>query len=183
MATEIWKLFSAKNKPKPMVEPTPPHIHLGRFPGLTNKNWDQSEGLLRDSIAVSRIPETHHQQAQYLHLHLDGNALNIYLPLPEAARNELDNSLRELRNRYAGADQRNFELDLQSRKFNPIKEQPEDFLTDIQRLANLVKVDYDDAGVDCRDERQRGTREQFIQGMPFRYKKVLLKENINIAVN
>ena len=140
-----------------MAELSPPHVHLGRFPGLTNKNWDQSEGLLRDSIAVSRIP----------------------------ARNDLDNSLRELRNRYAGADQRNFELDLQSRKFDPIKEQqqPEDFPTDIQRLANLVKVDDDDAGIDCRDERKRGTREQFIQGIPFRFKKVLLKENVNIVVN
>ena len=39
---------------------------------------------------------------------------------------------------YATATQvdqrRNFELDLQSRKFDPVKEQPDDFLTDLHRL-------------------------------------------------
>ena len=94
------------------------------------KKWDQFEGLLRASIAVSIIPEAHHQRKQYLHLHLDENALIFYLRLPEATRNDLDNSLQELCNRYTGADQRsNFELELQSRKFDPIKEQPDDFLT------------------------------------------------------
>ena len=82
--------------------------------------------------------------------------LAFYLRLPEATRNDLDNSLQELRNRYAGTDQRNnFELDLQSRKFDPIKEQPDDFLTDLQGLANLAIVDDNDAGRDRTDERQR----------------------------
>ena len=164
-----------------MAEPSPPHVDLRHFSGLPNENWDQFEGLIRASIAVSRIPEAYHKRARYRYLHLDGNALNFYFRLPEATRNDLDNSLQELRNCYAGADQRrNFELDLQSRKFDPIKEQPDDFLTDLRRLANPAIVVDDDAGI---DEIQRIIRGQFIQGMLFKYTKVLLKENDNIAVN
>ena len=49
---------------------------------------------------------------------LAGNALNYYLRLAKNTRNDLDDSLEQLRNRYAGADQRrNFELDLQLTKF------------------------------------------------------------------
>ena len=167
-----------------MADPSPPHVHLKRFSGLPNENWPEFEGLLRASIAVSRIPEANHQRARYLHLHLAGNALNYYLRLAENTRNDLDDSLEQLRNRYAGADQRrNFELDLQSRKFDPVKEQPDDFLTDLQRLANFAIVDDPAAHIDRTDERTRRTREQFIQGMPFKYKKLLLKENDNITVN
>ena len=139
---------------------------------------------MRASIAVARIPADHNQQARYLHLHLDGNALNYYLRLPENTRNALDDALEQLCNRYSGPDQRrNFELDLQSRKFDPVKEQPDDFLTDLQRLANLAIVDDVGAGIDRNDERTRRIREQFIQGMPFKYKKVLLRELDNVGVN
>ena len=110
--------------------------------------------------------------------------LTFYLRLTEATRYDLDNSLQELRNRYAGADQRrNFELDLQARKFDPIKEQQDGFLAYLQRLANLAIVDDDEAGLDRTDERQRRIKEQFIQCMPFNYNKVLLNENDNIPVN
>ena len=162
----------------------PPHVSLKLFAGLPNKNWDQFEDLLRASIAVARIPADHNQQARYLHLHLDGNALNYYLRLPENTRNALDDALEQLRNRYSGPDQRhNFELDIQSRKFDPVKEQPDDFLTDLQRLANLAIVDDVGAGIDRNDERTRRIREQFIQGMPFKYKKVLLRELDKVGVN
>ena len=69
-----------------MAEPSPPHFHLRRFSGVPNDNWDQFEGLLRASIAVSSRPEAHHQRARYLHLHLDGDALNLYLRLPEVTK-------------------------------------------------------------------------------------------------
>ena len=167
-----------------MAAPHPPHVSLKRFAGLPNENWDQFEGLLRASIAVARIPADHNQQARYLHLQLDGNALNYYLRLPENTRNALDDALEQLRNRYSGPDQRrNFELFLQSRKFDPVKEQPDDFLTDLQRLANLAIVDDVGARIDRNDERTRRIREQFIQGMPFKYKKVLLRELDNVGVN
>ena len=147
-----------------MAAAHPPHVSLKRFAGLPNENWDQFEGLLRASIAVARIPADHNQQARYLHLHLDGNALNYYLRLPENTRNDLDDALEQLRNRYSGPDQRrNFELDLQSRKFDPVKEQPDDFLSDLQRLANLAIVDDVGAGIDRNAERTRRIREQFIQ--------------------
>ena len=100
---------------------------------------------MRKSIAVARIPADHNHQARYLHSHLDGNALNYYLSLPENRRNAMDDKLEQLGILYSGPDQRpNFELDLQSRKFEIVKEQSGDFLTDLQRLANLANVD--DAG-------------------------------------
>ena len=55
-----------------------------------------------------------------------------------------------------------------NRKFDPVKEQPDDFLTDLQRLANLAIVDDPAAHIDRTDERTRRIREQFIQGMPFK---------------
>ena len=122
-----------------MAEPSTPHVHLRFLSALPIENWDQFEGLLRASIVVSRIHEVHHQRAWYLHQHFQGNALNFYLRLREAMRNNLYNLLQEVRNRYAGADQRrNFELDLQSTKFDLIKEQPDNSLTDQKRLVNLA---------------------------------------------
>ena len=41
----------------------------------------------------------------------------------------------------------------------------------------------DNASIDRTEEKQRRIREQFLQGMPFKYEKVLLKENDNIAAN
>ena len=123
--------------------------------GYPSKTWTNSK-VLRASIAVARIPADHSQQARYLHLQLDRNALNYYLRLPENTRNALDDALEQLRNLYSGPDQRlNFELDLQSRKFDPVKEQPDDFLTDLQRLANLAIVDDAGAGIDRNDERTK----------------------------
>ena len=69
------------------------------------------------------------------------------------------------RNRYSGPGQRRkFELDLQSREFDPMKEQPDDFPADIQRLANLAIVDDAGAGID-RNEERTIIGEQFLQGM------------------
>ena len=96
----------------------------------SNQNHRQNQVLIstcdfhritRWKLGLIRRPalsqHRHHQRARYLHLHLDGKALNFYLELPEATRNDLHNSLQELRKRYAGADQRrNFELDIQSQK-------------------------------------------------------------------
>ena len=65
-----------------MADVSPPHVYPKRL-GLQNENWPNSEGLLRASIAVSRIPEANHRRARYLHLHLTGNALNYYLRLHE----------------------------------------------------------------------------------------------------
>ena len=48
--------------------------------------------------------------------------------------------------------EKNFELDLQSRKFDPLKEQPDDFLTDLQRLANLAIVEDPAAIIDRTDD-------------------------------
>ena len=64
-----------------------------------------------------------------------------------------------------------------------MKEQPDDFLTDFQRLANLAIVDDAGAGIDRNDERTRRVREQFIQAMTLKYKKVLRRELDIVGVN
>ena len=138
--------------------------------------------MFRASLAVARIPTADSQQCRYLHLHLWGTALSFYLGLTQAQQDDLEQSLRCLRNRYAGADKRrNFEFELNNRKFDPAKEDADDFLTDLQRLAELSIVDVPAstgvAAIDRSDERTRKVREQFIQGMPFKYKKALLKED------
>ena len=53
----------------------------------------------------------------------------------------------------------------------------------VDSLANLAIVDDPAAHIDRTDERTRRLKEQFFQDMPFKYKKVLLKENDNITVN
>ena len=112
---------------------------------------------MRASIVVSRVPEVNHHFAQYLHLLLAGNALNCYLRLNENTRNGLDDSLVQLCNRYAGAGQRrNFEVNLQSRKFHPeslVQEEPDDFLADLKRLAKLAFVEDSAAHIDGTDEK------------------------------
>ena len=97
----------------PPLPTSAPHIQLKAFGGTPKENWNQFESLFRASLAVARIPTADSQQCQYLHLHLWGTALSFYLGLTQAQQ-----SLRCLRNRYAGADKRrNFEFELNNRKF------------------------------------------------------------------
>ena len=154
-----------------------PHIHLKAFSGTPKENFAQFEGLFRASLAVARIPDANHQRARYLHLHLAGNALNFYLAQPEATRDDVDLALTALRDRYAGADkQATTDALLSNRKFDPQTEEPDDYLTDLQRLALVAIPDGVGPNVDRTDERTRRVRHQFIEGMPYKLKKVLLRE-------
>ena len=64
-----------------------------------------------------------------------------------------------------------------------MKEQPDNILADLQSQGNLAPIDDHTADIDRSDERTRRIREQFIQGMPFKYKYVLQKENDDVTVN
>ena len=55
--------------PNPKADPGPPHVHLRRFTGLPNENWDQFEGLLQAKFAASRIPEKKRNGSQEMDLH------------------------------------------------------------------------------------------------------------------
>ena len=158
--------------------PPLPHVHLKSFSGSPKENFNQFEGLFRASLAVARIPEEHNQRARYLHLHLSGNALNFYLSQPDATRDDVEAALTALRDRYAGLDKRaKTDALLSNRKFNSETEEPDDFLTDLQRLAAVAIPST--ATVDRADERTRRVRHQFIEGMPYKLKKVLLREPDN----
>ena len=164
-----------------MADLNPPQDSLKRFSGHPNENWSQFEGLLRASIIVASIPEAQNQPVHYLNLHLDGKALNFDSNLVQAARNDLEQALEQLRNRYAGLDQiRENDFELQNRVFKSENEEALDYLTDLNRLASLTILDNGDAGTIRADERNRRVREQFMGGMSFKYKKVLQSQPLKL---
>ena len=145
--------------------------------GTPTENWNQFKSSFRASLAVARIPTADNQQCRYLHIHLWGTALSFYLGLTQAQQDDLEQSLRCLRNWYAGSvKRRSSEFELNNRKFEPAKEDADEYSTDLQRLAELSIVDVPAstavAAIDRSDDRNRKVREQFIQCMPFKYKKL-----------
>ena len=64
------------------------------------------------------------------------------MELPAASKNTITNAFRSLENRYVSANRVEiYKLLFQERTFNQSKETPEDFLTDITRLANIAFAD------------------------------------------
>ena len=158
-----------------------PFLKINTFTGASKDNFDEFERLLRAAINVGQIAGP--QQAPFLQLNLSGGALNFYSSLAAAVRNDLDQALTALRNRYNQvANQEFHRIKFQERKFDSVKESPEDYIVDLQRLA-LRAFPNIPAGaggappaIDRADERTRRVKEAFIQGMPIKYKKKLLKE-------
>ena len=113
----------------PQLPPTSsPHIQLKTFGGTPKENWNQFDSRFRASLAVAKTRTADSQQRQYLHLHLCGTALSFYLGLTQSQQDDIEESLRCLRNRYAVADKRrNFEFEQINRKFDPAKEDADDF--------------------------------------------------------
>ena len=150
-----------ESKIKPMTEPSPPHDHLRRFSGSPNENWDQFEGLLWASIAVSRIPEAHHQRARYLHLHLDENSHNFFFSRSQKLRE----TTWKTHESYATAMQGQIKQEITSTN---------------KRTTGRFSHWPTTARKSCKSRRrrrwrrlrshesQRRIRKQFIQGMPFK---------------
>ena len=74
-----------------------------------------------------------------------------------------------------------YKLRFQERKFNQSKETPEDFLTDVTRLAIIVFADS--GGNDYSAKRTRRIRDSFISGMPTHIRLKLLMQPETTTVN
>ena len=156
-----------------------PFLKIHTFTGNSNENFDEFESLLQAGIAVGAIAEA--QQPAFLKLNLSGGALRFYSGLADATRNDLDDALTALRDRYnQTANQEFHRIKFHERKFDSVKESPEDYIVELQRLALRafpnVAAGAHGAAIDRADERTRRVKEAFIQGMPIKFKRKLLKE-------
>ena len=88
-----------------MVESNLPQVPLERLSGHSTDIWKQFEELLRASITVARISQAHNQRAQYLQLHLDGNALSCCFSLAEALQNDSECAHNQHHLQYACPNQ------------------------------------------------------------------------------
>ena len=158
-------------------------LNLQTFSLAETKNIDQFERQLRGRIGLAQIDAAN--QHLYLHLYLKGNALTFYDQLAEATREDVDLALAALRERYVGPERVEFfKLQFQNRKFNKSKETVQDYLTELQRLANVAFLNIASratagglpaiAAEDRANDRTRRVKEAFINGMPNKLKKYLL---------
>ena len=109
-------------------------------------------------------------------MNLSESALRFVNGLPEAVRNDYDQLMDRLGRRYSNTYTGAFHILRSNEKiFDPSKETAEDFLVAIQRLADLAFPDIAAAGVNRAQERTDRIKEKFIQGMPLKYKRKLLK--------
>ena len=106
---------------------------------------------------------------------MTGGALAFFLEAPTADRDTFDKAIQALENRYSSANRIElFKLKFQERKFNLSRETPEDYLTDLTKLANLAFPNP--TGGDRSQERSRRIRDAFISGMPSQLRLKLLME-------
>ena len=113
---------------------------------------------------------------------MQGGALNYFLESPTANKNTLNNALLSLENRCLSANRVElYKLKFQERKFNQSKATPEDFLTDITRLAK--KAFADSGGNDYSAERTRRIRDAFLSGMHTHIRLKLLMQPETTTVN
>ena len=70
-----------------------PHsnVSLTKFSGLLNENWSEFESQLRRVVDVANVVNA--QRSGYLQLHLAGEALQYYLTLEQAVRDNFEQSL------------------------------------------------------------------------------------------
>ena len=111
-----------------------PFVNLQPFKGTEAENIEEFFKLLTSCMRAERIPDANRHP--YLHLHWKGGALAFFDQLPQATREDYDNAVAALRERYE-TDQRIQlqNMKLQARKLQPSEESVQDFLTELQRMA------------------------------------------------
>ena len=162
-----------------------PFVNLQTFKGTEKENLNEFLRQLESCIQVAAVPNG--DRHRYLHLHLKGGALTFFDQQEAAVRDDYDQAVAALRDRYQN-DQR---IQLQkllfnSRKMKPSEESAQDFLTELQRLAleaypNVVARAAAGgrpavAAEDRAQERTRRVREAFINGMPIKLKRFLMTQ-------
>ena len=169
-----------------------PFVNLQPFKGTEKENFDEFLRQLESCTQVAGIPND--QRHRYLHLHLKGGALTFFDQQEAAVRDDYDAAVAALRNRYQN-DQR---IQLQkilfnSRKMKVSDESPQDFLTELQRLALEAYPDIQARAAaggrpavnaeNRAQERTRRVREAFINGMPIKMKRFLMTQPEDMAID
>ena len=93
-------------------------INITLFSGSETDNFNEFEQLITGAIGVAAIAAA--QQANFLQLHLKGDALRYFFTLPEATKLVFADSITALRNRFTQDDLREIRIiKLENQKFNP----------------------------------------------------------------
>lgn len=155
-------------------------VQIDAFYGLPTEDWGQFERQLESAIGVSATT-SERQKVQYMHLNLKAGALVYFDHLPAASKSNFKLAIQDMRKRYGSEKKQDLhKIVFQRRKYNPSKEAPEDFLTDLQRLAGIAFPDIVDATgnvtTDKKEYRTGRVREQFIEGMTYKHKSSLMKK-------
>ena len=110
-------------------------INITPFSGSETDNFNEFEQLITGAIGVAAIAAA--QQANFLQLHLKGDALRYFLTLPEATRLIFADSITALRNRFTQDDLREIRIiKLENQKFNPKTDTVKNFLVKLRTEAN-----------------------------------------------
>ena len=109
-------------------------INITLFSGSEMDNFNEFEQLITGAIGVAAIAAA--QQANFLQLHLKGDALRYFLTLPEATILVFEDSITALRNRFKQDDLREIRiLKLENQKFNPKTDTVKNFLVKLTTEA------------------------------------------------
>ena len=110
-------------------------INITPFSGSETDNFNEFEQLITGAIGVAAIAAA--QQANFLQLHLKGDALRYFLTLPEATRLVFEDSITALRNRFTQDDLREIRIiKLENQKFNPKTDTVKNFLVKLRTEEN-----------------------------------------------
>ena len=151
-----------------------PTVQLTPFSGGPTGDFRVFKEQIQSSITLSQVSNA--GKVDYLKLHLSGGALSFFLELPAASKADITTALTSLGTRYASQNQLElYKLKFQERKFNLTKKKPEDYLTDLMKLAKIAFPSTTGAGaVDRSGERTRRIRDAFIAGTPTQIRLKLL---------
>ena len=117
-----------------------PNITLRSFAGTENENFREFERLLRSIIGVAAI--ANNQRANFLQLHIKDAALRYFQTLPEVTRADFELSLTSLRNHFNNPQLVELHIiKLESIRFDPKIDTPENFLVTLQNMAQKAYPD------------------------------------------
>ena len=116
---------------------TAPTVRITPFSNGPTEDFRVFKEQIQSSITLSQVPNA--GKVDYLKLHLRGGALSHFLELPAARKADITTAFTSIGTEYASQNQLElYKLKFQERKFNSTKETPEDYLTDLLKLAKIA---------------------------------------------
>ena len=150
--------------PQPIIHVIPPAVSLNHPPpyeGKPDEDWNLFETNFRTLLLLSKTPEA--EKVPMLMMKLAGQAQKTLIAMPLAKKADLESALQNMKLRYVNPNrswQSSAEFDNREWRRG---EKIEDFLLDLQRLANLA--------FDSEEEERIKIRDQFVRGIPTWLKK------------